>query len=179
MGATSTRLMTVEEFRRLPEPQGFRYELHHGELVEMTFPRIRHVEVQARLMQTLLRLAGTRGTVRVELPFRARPEYELRAADVAYVTESRWQEALRRNELFAAPDLVIEVLSPSNTAQAMLEREALCLENGAQEFWQVDPDSRTVRVTTRDGHVRRYGNGDVIRIELFDGAELRVEEIFS
>jgi len=50
--------------------------------------------------------------------------------------------------LHGAPDLVIEILSPSNTVAEMYEREELCLENGAQEFWVVDIDRRGVKVTT-------------------------------
>lgn len=37
--------------------------------------------------------------------------------------------------LRGAPDLIIEVLSPSNTATEICDKEKLCLENGAREFW--------------------------------------------
>lgn len=83
------------------------------------------------------------------------------------------------DELFGAPDLVIEILSPSNSAKKMLDREKICLENGAKEFWVIDPDARLVQITTNNGRVARYGPGDTIQIELFDRAELRVDDIFG
>ena len=43
MGETTTRLMTVEEFRKLPETGPFYYELRHGELVPVTRPKLKHL----------------------------------------------------------------------------------------------------------------------------------------
>ena len=54
--------------------------------------------------------------------------------------------------LFGAPELVIEVLSPSNTASEMRDKRKLCLANGSVEFWVVDPEQREVEVSTPDGH---------------------------
>ena len=48
--ATPTKLMTFAEFEQLTEPDGVRYELHDGELVEMLFPKLNHHVIQHRLM---------------------------------------------------------------------------------------------------------------------------------
>lgn len=58
-----------------------------------------------------------------------------------------------------APELVIEVLSPSNTVEEILEKEGLCLENGCREFWVLDAKRRQVRVSTPDGLTRTYHGG--------------------
>lgn len=73
---------------------------------------------------------------------------------------------------------MIEVLSPSNTASEMNERERLCLENGAKEFWVVDPKHNQVRISTADKLVRIWQAGDEIPLPLFGNHVLAVDEIF-
>ena len=74
-----------------------------------------------------------------------------------------------------APDIVIEVLSPSNTASEMLDKEQICLENGAREFWVVDPVRRQVKVSGADAHAATYKTGQ--SIPLFFGGTLPVDSI--
>jgi Uma2 family endonuclease len=84
--ATTTRLMTVEQFRRLPEDSGETYhELHHGEVVTLTRPKHKHARIQKRLEGLLEIAAGEQGVVSIGVAFRPLPEYELRIADLAYI----------------------------------------------------------------------------------------------
>ena len=73
MSTTPTRLMTFEEFQRIPDPPGGRYELHHGELVKVAEPEIPHVNAQWQLRESLQRIAGDKGKVHTETPFRPAP----------------------------------------------------------------------------------------------------------
>lgn len=83
MAATAQPLlMTVEQYRELPL-RGAMYELHCGQVVTLIFPKKRHTRLQSRLLDLLRAHAGDNGLVAVELPFRAIPEYHLRASDVA------------------------------------------------------------------------------------------------
>jgi len=88
-----------------------------------------------------------------------------------------WEQVDPNDVFRGAPDLVIEVLSPSNTAREMLDKEQLCLENGAREFWVADGNRRQIRVSTSDGRVVIYKSGDKIPL-FFDGA-LAVGEVFE
>ena len=54
---------------------------------------------------------------------------------------------------------MIEVLSPSNTVEEMLDKERTCLEGGCREFWLVDEKRRQVKVSTPDGVTRTYHEG--------------------
>lgn len=180
MSATTSHLMTVEEFRKLPEDSGPVYhELRRGELVTLTRPKLKHTLIQSKLRDLLRPLAAPGSYIEVEIAFRALPEYELRVADVAYLTPERFAAADPEDNIRGAPDLVIEVLSPSNTAAELYDKEKLCLENGAKEFWVVDADRRQVKVTTPDGRTVTYQSGQEIPLALFGDAKLAVDAIFS
>ena len=178
MATTTTKLMTFAEFEQLPNtPEGFPYELRHGELVKLVFPKMKHSRVQWQLRRLLERAAGNAGIVEKEVGFRPLPEHEYRIADVAFVSQGRWDRA--EDYLFGAPEIVIEVLSPSNTAAEMLDKEKLCLENGCLEFWIVDPNLRIVKVSTPDSHTITYRSGQEILLPLLTGGRLAVDSIFT
>ena len=171
--------MTVEHYSAVPDPKAGRYELHHGVLFEVTFPKMNHWRIQRRLTRLLEPLAEGRGVVGTEFGFRPLAEYELWAADVAFVSQLRFDSVPAGDWLHSAPELVIEVLSPSNTASEIAEREAMCLENGCVEFWLVDPKRKTVRVSTPDRKSITYVEEEKFPLTLPTSGELAVSEIFS
>jgi Uma2 family endonuclease len=168
--------MTFEEFQQIPDPPGGRYELFHGELVKVANPIGRHTRAQWQLRRGLERSAGEIGIVNQEMPFRPLPDYEGWRADVAFIYMERWEQLDPDGDFMGAPDLVVEIRSPSNTQRWIEDRERICLENGAREFWLVDTRSRTVRVATAAGRVI-YTSGQTI--PLFFGGSLSVDEIFQ
>src|SRR5262249_34252190 len=119
MASVPTKLMSFAEFEQLPEHSfGRRQELRHGELIELAPPQLNHWLIQRRLRQLLETASGDRGIVDIELGFRPAPDLEFRIADVVFVSSSRLSES--GDYLCRAPELVIEVLSPSNTAAELL-----------------------------------------------------------
>ena len=171
--------MTVEEFRLLPDPtEGSRYELRAGKLASKPVPKNRYIYLQIRIRKLLEPEAGERAVVSTNWPFRATPEHEFRYADVALVNRMRFDRDNLDDNLHGAPELVVEVVSPSNTEEELDEKEALCLANGCREFWVVYPKGRYVRVATGDT-TRRYREGDQIPLLLFPGQTIAVSEIFS
>lgn len=180
MTATTTPLLTVEEFRALPEDSGAVYhELRHGEVVAVTRPKFKHYIIQLRLRDLLKPLAPPGSLLDVEMAFRPLPEHELWQADIAYLSPARFAEADPEDNLRGAPDLVIEVLSPSNTVDEMIERERICLENGAREFWVVDQKRRQVKVSTPDGRTITYRSGQEIPLWFSNGSTLAIDAIFA
>jgi Uma2 family endonuclease len=179
VATTTTRPMTLAELEQLPEPQGFRYELHHGELVEVPFPKFGHTAIQQRIMLSLHAAAAKGSMVCMELGFVALPDFEYRRADVAYVEPARYAATDPQDFFRGAPDLVVEVLSPSNTAAEMRDKRKLCLENGSIEFWLVDPIQREVEVSTPDGHSITYKSGQQILLFFAPETTLTVDSIFE
>jgi Uma2 family endonuclease len=176
--ATIAGSMTVEQFHRLPETGSFYYELRHGEAVPVTRPKLKHSLIQKQLEKLLERAVPER-FVAVEFPFRALPEHQLRVADVAIVSRDRIQQADPEDNLHGAPDLVIEVLSPSNTVAEINDKEKLYLENGSKEFWVVDANLRQVKVSTPDGITTTFRSGQEIALGVFGGLRLRADETFG
>lgn len=177
MATTTSGLVTFAELEQMPDAPDCRNELHHGELVRVPPAQLPHSRIQLCLRDLLLAAARDAGKIITELGFRALPEGEYRIADVVFVSRERWNGLPKDGYFVGAPEIVIEVLSPSNTAAEMLDKEQLCLENGAKEFWVVDPRRNQVKVSTDDGHVVRYKSGQ--QIPLFFGGAIAVDEIFA
>jgi Uma2 family endonuclease len=176
--AAEPLLMTVEQYRQITHRQDVVPELHWGQVVLLTRPKMKHAKLQSRLVRLLRPCAERMGVVETEVAFRALPEYDLRGADVAFVTQERWDSTEDDDNLHGSPELVIEVLSPSNTKAEIREKATLCLATGAEEFWVVDAKRKNVTVMRRQGTTLLYEMGDRIPLGLF-GSELEVSEIFS
>lgn len=179
MAITVARPITFAEFEQLPEPKGAYHELRHGEVVEVPFAKHGHAMDQRQLRRLLERAAGETGVVEIEVAYRPTPEYEGWRADVAYVSSERWYGTPRDGYFQGAPELVIEVLSPSNTIPEIREKRKLCLANGSREFWVVDSDSREVEVWTPGGGAVTYRSGQEIPLFFAPGVTLRIDEIFA
>jgi len=171
-------LITVDQYRQLPDREDVVQELHWGMVVTMSRPKIKHAKLQSRLVRLLRPKAEHLGVVETEVAFRALPEYDLRGADVAFVSQERWDATPDDDNLHGSPELVIEVLSPSNTRAEMREKAALCLSTGALQFWVVDAKRKTVSVTPQGGAPVIYHIGERIPLAMFD-SDLAVSDIFS
>ena len=178
MATTPTKLMTFAEFERLPVPEGWRLELRHGELFKVPPPKYLHFMIQQRLRDLLDKAAPGAGRAYTEVGFRPTSEHEFRIADVAYAATDRWTEAASHDYFLGAPDLVVEVVSPSKTMTELNRKERVCLENGCREFWLVDPELRVVKVSTPDGLSITYHSGQEIPLPLLN-ARLAVDAIFA
>lgn len=172
----TSRLLTLEEFERIPDPPGGRYELHHGEAVFVSFPEKVHKELQRRLRRFFEAAAAGQGVVDTEFPYRPFPEHELWGADVAFVTQVRY-DAIHR-WLDRSPELVIEVKSPSNTKPELHDKAMTTIAGGATEFWIVDPEARTVTVYTKTTGMHVYGASLAVPVAMF-GARIYVDQLFE
>lgn len=176
MGAT-TQLMTFAEFEELPDEVCRNSELRHGELVQLAEPDQIHAWIQQRLMRLLDRRAEAFGIVGMEISFRPHGDHEYYRVDVAFVPAARWLPK-RKGHLHGSPELVIEVLSPSNTASEMNDRRQLFFETGCLEFWEVDSNLLQIDVSTPNSITTTYRRGQSIPLPLLGGGAIAVDEIF-
>jgi Uma2 family endonuclease len=172
-------LITVEQFRQLPEGGNYCYELQHGEVVAVTRPSSGHWQMQRRLERQLQPRLASFGEVGTEFAYRAVPEFELRVADVALISRDRFDAMDPKDNLRGAPELVIEVISPSNSAAQLRDTVSLCLANGALECWLVDQKRKAITVVRKDGTTAVYQGAAAIPLTAFGGDSLPLSAIFE
>jgi Uma2 family endonuclease len=164
--ATAPRPMTVEELDALPD-DGMERELIRGELRERPRTRRnrRHSRAEIKIGKALdlwLDAHADRGgeVVGGEAGFILRRDPDTNVGiDVAYVSA---EVAARRPE---APDfegppvLAVEILSPSDTQEAVDEKVTLDLESGVAVIWVVNPRLRTITVFRPGSPVQVVSSG--------------------
>jgi len=140
--------MTAEELLRLPY-DGHRYELIEGELKEMVPAGPRHGRI-ANVVAFLLTQHARQNDLGVvyaaETGFKLRKDPDtVRAADAAFVAASRIPPQGEPEGYWdIAPDLVVEVVSPSDSAPAVQSKVTDWLAAGCRLVWVVYPDTQTV-----------------------------------
>ena len=175
---TIPKLFTVDEWEKIPNPSGGRYELHHGELVFVTYPVRRHKDLQRLLREMIDPLGRPKGyLVDTEYPYRPLPENEVWGADVACVLQSRHRSTDKW--LMGSPELVIEVKSPSNTKQELYDKAMTTLAGeGAVEFWIVDAATFSVTVYSKTSGVHVYRRPESVPVPVLGGT-VSLEELFA
>jgi Uma2 family endonuclease len=176
--AALPNLITVEQFRQMPEDGGA-YELHQGEVVCVSQPKAKHYNMQEHLVRLLVAKLPGSWRVGMEFPYRPVAEFDLRVADVAAVSQTRSRAIDPEDNLRGAPELVIEVKSPSNTPRQLRELASLCLANGGVEFWVVDLEQVAVTVIHQDGSSSHLRRGESISLSRFGGDVLTLDEVFG
>lgn len=80
-------------------------------------------------------------------PRRKIPIYKYWVAEVASVSLDRWNAETPDDYLHGSPELVIEVASPGNTGDELIEKRRLCLKNGCLSFWIVASRHEEIHVS--------------------------------
>ena len=177
----TTKLWTVEEVAGLPEDT-FRYALIRGELYRMPPPMGAH----GLVANTVGRLVGNfvadhhLGLVYNQSGFiLGRDPDVLLEPDVAFVRGDRWS-AGKTGYPTVAPDLVVEVASPSQSGPSIEEKTALYRSVGVRLIWMIDPERHTVRVHHADGPESLLSEHDEIDGEdVLPGFRLPVRQFFN
>jgi Uma2 family endonuclease len=177
MGTVAGRLITFEEFLELPAPEFGHYEFREGEVILVPPPKPAHHETRDRLGVTLKAVAPPHYRVLFEFAYQIRRKRFI-VADLGITTQQRWQAALDSGEYFdGAPEFVLEVLSPANTAAEIGDKRSVSLSNGCVEYWTVDPVRRMIEVIYRGG-LRAFGPGEQLPVETLGGIRIAADRIF-
>jgi len=171
---------TVEEFMALPD-DGNRYELIEGELREMPGPNFTHgsitilliVELHSYLTTSLIGRVLT--NMAFELSRKSGP-----VPDVAFVKLERVAGIDVSKAFPGAPDLAIEIMSPTDKWSEVAEKVQLYLQAGTTLVWVVDPFDRAVNVYHK-GQNRRLllEDADLDGEDVLPGFKLKVSSLFS
>jgi Uma2 family endonuclease len=177
-------LVTAEQFYRLPD-DGLCSELLRGAIVSEPSPNSLHGHTVARLVgliEPFVREHRLGAMFAADSGFvLARDPDTVRGPDVAFVSESRRREAGKAHAYFpGAPDLAIEVVSPSDRPKEILGKVSDYLDAGCLLVWVVDPVREEVQVFRTPFTPRRLGPDDALDGEdVLPGLAIRVAEIFE
>lgn len=152
-----TGAWTYEDLASLPD-DGHRYEIIEGELYEMSGPSFDHAAVVANLITMLIpMISGLRGrwfTAPLDVFFTGANPVQ---PDLLAVLPG-WQGDTSKRGIEGAPDLVVEVLSPSNRQHDVVRKRALFAAGGVREYWIVDPEAGTLEILQLSG--KRFQQAD-------------------
>jgi Uma2 family endonuclease len=155
------KTLTVEEYAALPAPaDGSQTELVRGEVVTVSPPSFVHGWVQVQVCFAVESYARATKSGRVTVECGVLTELgpdTVRGPDVAFWSFTRLPLD-QTPVVFAnlAPDLVAEVVSPSNTRKQIAAKVREFFSRGVRLIWVVDPDERTVTI------YRKPGDGQVL-----------------
>ena len=173
---------TYGDYKRLPQ-DGWRYEVIEGELHMAPAPRPRHQEATINLATAMSQFARSKrlgkvytAPIDVLLPGLASPVQP----DVLFIANERL-DMVKEEFIEGPPDLVIEVLSPSNWLDDRRIKFHLYARAGVREYWIVDLERRTIEVFALRGHsfalLNRYESGETVRSEVLPDFEVAVEAV--
>ena len=180
MVITATRL-TYQDYLNMDGDE--RYELIDGELIMVASPNEAH--------QIALGALGTRMYVFSEdrelgkvffAPFDVLlSDTDVVQPDILFVSNERAHIRTPAN-IRGAPDLVVEILSPSSERRDWREKFELYSKHGVKEYWIVDPANRVVWLARLRGGALEiagtYGIGDTVSSTVLAGFSVKVDDIF-
>ncbi len=173
---------TYDDLFSLPD-DGKRYEIIEGELYEMPPPNAYHAVTLINLLFLLGPAVQASGGRIFTAPFDVFfPGANPVQPDIV-VTLRGVRGRFRRRGYEGAPDLVVEVLSPTNRVHDLLTKRALFARAGVREYWIVDPEHRTVEILVLDRdamHAAQTASGDDVAVSpLLGGAAFPLTAIFA
>ena len=175
------RRWTYADYCRIP-PDRRRHEILDGRHFVNPAPSPRHQTVGGRLFFELMRLVEKPGRGRV---FVAPIDVHLGPGTIVQpdlvVLHRRHEAMIGPTKITGVPDLLIEVLSPSNRRHDTERKRDRYERAGVREFWLVDPDARCIEQLLL--HRRRYRlaavAGHELRLRLLRGVAIDLREVWG
>lgn len=175
--------LTYEDYAKTPE--GERYELIDGELIKLTSPRVAH-----QLLLGILH-SEVRGFVRenrLGKVFMSSTDVVLTDTntfqpDLFFVSNER-ADIITPENIQGAPDLVVEILSPSTQSRDWGIKRDLYARHGVKEYWVASTDEEQVWVLLLGENglyavVAVYGRSDTLTSPTLEGFRLDLNEVFE
>ena len=180
---TATKLMTASELLAMPDDGFHRYELVRGELISMAPAGYEHGVIGFDFGAEIRQFVKAHDLGRVSNSdtgfLISRDPDTVRMPDVSFVRKERIPpDGLPKGFFPGAPDLAVEVISPSDSYSEVAEKAAQLLEAGTQLVVLIDPRTRTVSLHY-DGEIDRLSERDMLTLgDVVPGFECGVGELF-
>ena len=169
---------TYNDYEKLDDDN--RYELLDGVIYLMTPPSTKHQEISGELHRQIANFLVGKPCKVYSAPFYVRLDnYTVFEPDLTVIYDKSKRDI---KGCIGAPDMIIEILSPSTASYDKVFKFNKYLEAGVREYWIVDPADKTVSVyILRDGEyfVRTYGDTDLIPAHILDGLQINMKDVYD
>jgi Uma2 family endonuclease len=171
---------TVDEFMSWDE--SIRAELYDGEVRLMAEPTTRHQSVAGEIFGQLWQFLKGKPCKAFHTPIGVRLNAEedtVFEPDIIVVCDKTKLDGKKCN---GAPDLVVEVLSPSSVRYDKIRKYDKYLAAGVREYWIVDPDKNTLQANILvDGTyiATMYSETDIVSVSVLEGCTIDLAEVFA
>lgn len=182
MIALKEKSHSIKDYKLLPE--GAPYQLIERELVMTPAPNPRHQIISANLFKTISKYVDEReeGIVLyspVDIYLDNENVYQ---PDIVFIPKQR-QEIIKDDGICGAPDLVVEILSPSTAYYDLRKKFRVYEKYGVREYWIVDPGMGSVEVYFHEKGSfsltgKAEGKGEV-ESTILKGFKMTLNEVFS
>lgn len=175
--------LTYEDFCALPD-DGRRYEILDGDLYMSPSPEIPHQDVVGNLYAILRDHVRARklGRVFVAPLGVLLDEHDIVEPDIIFVSAAK-RGIISRKDIQGAPDLLIEVLSPSSGERDLRDKRSLYARCGVDWYWIIDPEKQTVLelrlVESAYAVVSETNDPGPFCPELFPGLRIELPELWE
>jgi Uma2 family endonuclease len=183
MGIEVVPKLTFEQFRELPY-DGKRYELVHGEVHVTPSSATRHQFTLQNLYENLASYVHKNELGELCLaPLDVRlGEETVLQPDLIFISNAR-AGIIQENWIEGAPDLAVEVLSPSTAGHDRATKLPIYAEARVPEVWFIDPKAKTVEVLRLHGTKymveATYAGHHILTSKLFSGWQLSLDDLFD
>lgn len=171
-----------EDYKSLPESETRRYELLEGELVRTPSPDTYHQGILRNLLRLVDAFVRSHelGTVYLA-PLDVVLGEDVVQPDLLFISPQR-AGIIQPQEIRGAPDLIVEILSPSTAERDRTYKRTLYARHGVREYWLVDPDTKTIEVLSlgKAGYrtARRYEGAQPVASPLLAGLSIEPDQVF-
>jgi Uma2 family endonuclease len=176
----TTAITTGPEFDALPYEEGRHWELLAGELISVSSPTPEHQLILQRILLALmlhLDQYPEEGLALTDVEFALAEDYRVRPDVLVLLHERAVSLDTTRVPIPGAPDLAVEIISPSERSLDTQQKLQAYLQHGTREVWQVYPKSKSV-VIHRDGTSAILASGEHVTTSLLPGFSLEIKTLF-
>jgi Uma2 family endonuclease len=175
-------LLTADELERMPDDDSVQIELDEGELITVPPAGEDHSNIEVETIFRLKSFVKAQDLGRVyagDAGFRLSRDI-VRSPDVAFVRKERVEAIRGKGFIKGAPDLAVEIFSPSDSFRQLTRKVKQYLAAGCHTVWVIHPERREVYVYRADGTDSELGAEDMLEApELLPGFSLKVAELFE
>lgn len=169
-----------QDYLQLPEDK--RYEIIDGDLFMVPSPHESHQRILVALTSVFLNHVKRNNLGSVYCaPFDVLfSEEDIVQPDIIFVSHEN-RKIITKDNIKGAPDLIVEVLSPSTSKRDMGIKKKLYARHGVREYLVVDPEHENVELFLLRGKEfegKRYGVKDSITSTVIKGLNIKLKEIF-